>query len=75
MDEKETISFVLPSSNIKYEDCDTTVESFRRALDNFFENTRDKKQERNTSLKSTLYWLASYADNNDVDKIVLPKCP
>lgn len=75
MDEKETISFVLPSSNIKYEDCDTTVESFRRALDNFFENTRDKKQERNTSLKSTLYWLASYADSNDVDKIVLPKCP
>ncbi len=75
MDEKETIPFVLPSSNVKYEDCDTTVESFRRALDNFFENTREKKQERNTSLKSTLHWLASYADSNDVDKIILPKCP
>lgn len=75
MDEKETIPFVLPSSNIKYEDCDTTVESFRRALDDFFENTREKKQDRTTSLKSTLYWVASYADNNDLNKIVLHKCP
>ena len=75
MDEKETIPFVLPSSNIKYEDCDTTVESFRRALDNFFEQTRETKHDRKTSLKATLYWVASYADKNDIDKIVLHKCP
>lgn len=42
MDEKETIPFVLPSSNVKYEDCDTTVESFRRALDDFLKNKRIK---------------------------------
>lgn len=75
MDEKETIPFVLPSSNVKYEDCNTTVESFRRALDGFFENTRETKHDRNSSLKSTLFWVASYADNNDIDKIVLHKCP
>lgn len=75
MDEKETIPFVLPSSNIKYEDCDTTVESFRRALDDFFEQTRETKYDRKTSLKATLYWVASYADKNDIDKIVLHKCP
>ena len=71
MDEKETIPFVLPSSNVKYEDCDTTVESFRRALDDFFEKTRESKSDRRTSLKSTLFWLASYADGNDIRKIVI----
>ena len=75
MDEKETVPFVLPSSNIKYGDCETTVESFRKALDDFFEKTRDSKQDRKTSLKSTLFWLASYAENNEPDKIVLHKCP
>lgn len=75
MDEKETIPFVLPSSNVKYEDCDTTVESFRRALDDFFEKTRESESDRSTSLKSTLFWIASYADNNDIDKIILHKCP
>ena len=75
MDEKETIPFVLPSSNVKYEDCDTTVESFRRALDDFFEKTRESKSDRRTSLKSTLFWLASCADGNDISKIVLHKCP
>ncbi len=74
-DEKETITFVLPSSNIKYENCDSTVESFRRALDVFFDKTRESKTDRSTSLKSTLFWLASYSDGNDVDKIVLHKCP
>ena len=50
LNERETISFVLPSSNIKYADCETTKESFRRALDFFFEKIREDLQNRNTSL-------------------------
>lgn len=75
LNERETISFVLPSSNIKYADCETTKESFRRALDFFFEKIREDQQNRNTSLKSTLFWLASYSGKNEKNKIVLPKCP
>ena len=68
MDKKETISFVLPSSNVRYGDCETTVESFRKAMEDFFDKTREN-EDRQTSLKSTLFWLASYADNNDINKI------
>ena len=74
MDKKETISFVLPSSNVRYGDCETTVESFRKAMEDFFDKTREN-EDRQTSLKSTLFWLASYADNNDINKIILHKCP
>ena len=41
-DENENIPFVLPSSNVKYEDCETTVESFRRALDVFLKQHEKK---------------------------------
>ncbi len=75
IDEKESIPFVLPSSNVKYKDCKNTVESFRRALNDFFDKIREAKDDISTSLKSTLFWIASYADGNDANKIVLHKCP
>lgn len=63
-DEKETITFVLPSSNVKYKDACTTRESFRLALDEYFESIREDKADRNTSLKSTLFWLSSFSRYN-----------
>ena len=74
-DEKETITFVLPSSNIKYKDAETTRESFRLALDEHFENIREDISDRNTSLKSTLFWLSSLRKDGKRDKIILHKCP
>ena len=74
-DEKEAITFVLPSSNIKFKDAETTKESFRLALDDYFENIREDKADRNTSLKSTLFWLASLRENGQPNKIKLHKCP
>ena len=74
-DEKETITFVLPSSNIKYKDADTTSESFRLALDEYFENIREDKADRKTSLKSTLFWLSSFRKDGKSNKIILHKCP
>jgi hypothetical protein len=74
-DEKETITFVLPSSNVKYKDADTTRESFRLALDEYFESIREDKTDRNTSLKSTLFWLSSFRKEGKTNKIILHKCP
>lgn len=74
-DEKEAIAFVLPSSNIRYKDANTTIESFRLALDEFFENIKEDKSDRNTSLKSTLFWLSSLRKDGKSNKIILHKCP
>ena len=75
LNEKESISFVLPSSNIKYKTCETTKESFREAIDDYFENIREEQTDRSTSLKETLFWLASYRNKSEKDVIVLHKCP
>lgn len=74
-DEKETITFVLPSSNVKYKDADTTRESFRLALDEYFESIREDNDDRDTSLKSTLFWLSSIRKKEKTNKIILHKCP
>lgn len=70
-DEKETITFVLPSSNVKYKDADTTRESFRLALDEYFESIREDNDDRDTSLKSTLFWLSSIRKKEKTNKIIL----
>lgn len=74
-DENESLVFVLPSCNIKYKDTKNTKESFRLALDEFFENFRDDINDRKTSLKETLFWLFSYRKINNDNKIILHKCP
>lgn len=71
----EAYSFVLPSTNIVYDDCDDVQESFRRALDEQFDKLRDREDDPNTSLKSTLIKLASYLDDCDENAIKLSKCP
>lgn len=75
VDEHESITFVLPSSNIKYKDTNTTRNGFRLALDECFENIREDKNDRNTSLKSTLFWLSSFRNDGARDRIILHKCP
>lgn len=72
---KESYSFVLPSTNIIYDDCDDVQESFRRALDEQFDRLRDKKDDQNTSLKTTLFKMASYLDGCDANRVMLSKCP
>lgn len=74
-EEKETITFVLPSSNIKYKNAETTRESFRLALDEYFENIREDKADRNTNLKTTLFWLSELRKDGQSNKIVLHQCP
>ena len=58
----EAYSFVLPSTNIVYDDCEDVQESFRKALDEQFDKLRDKSDDPNTSLKTTLFKMASYLD-------------
>ncbi len=71
----EAYSFVLPSTNIVYDDCEDVQESFRRALEEQFDNLRDKADDPNTSLKTTLFKMASYLDGCDANRVVLSKCP
>lgn len=71
----ESYSFVLPSTNIVYDDCDDVQESFRRALDEQFDRLRDKKDDQNTSLKNTLFKMASYLEGCDTERVMLSKCP
>lgn len=71
----ESYSFVLPSTNIVYDDCDDVQESFRRALDEQFDRLRDKKDDPNTSLKTTLLKMASYLEGSDANRIKLSTCP
>ena len=71
----ETYSFVLPSINMRYDGCDDVQESFRKALDEQFDRLRDKKDDPNTSLKTTLLKMASYLEGCDEEKIKISKCP
>ena len=71
----EAYSFVLPSTNIVYDDCEDVQESFRRALDEQFDKLRAKEEDPNTSLKSTLIKMASYLEGCDATKIKISKCP
>lgn len=71
----DSYSFVLPSTNIIYDDCESVQESFRKALDEQFDKLRDDKDDPNTSLRSTLFKMASYLDGCDENKIRLSKCP
>ncbi|MBR4324463.1 MAG: DNA double-strand break repair nuclease NurA [Bacteroidales bacterium] len=70
----EAYTFVLPSTNIVIDDCDDVQESFRAALEEQFDKLRDREDDPNTSLKSTLFKMASYLDGCDKNKIRV-KCP
>ena len=72
---KEAYTFVLPSTNIVLDDCNGVQESFRMALDEQFDKLRDKEDDPNSSLKATLFKMASYLEGSNQDRIKLSKCP
>jgi hypothetical protein len=71
----EEIIAVLPCSNMSYKHQKTTRDGFRLALEEFFEKTLTEKNDSNFSLKQTLFWLSSFRNDNNENKIILHKCP
>ena len=73
--EKEEIMAVLPCSNISYKKQQSAKDSFRLALEDFFESIKTKNGNNEYTLKETLFWLCSLRENCDAEKIILHKCP
>lgn len=73
--EKEEIMAVLPCSNISYKKQLSVKDSFRLALEDFFDSIKTKSGDKEYTLKETLFWLASLRDKCDDEKIFLHKCP
>lgn len=71
----EAYSFVLPSTNILYDDCENVQESFRKALDEQFDRKRDNPNDPKSSLRETLFRMASYLKDCNSEEIKLDKCP
>ena len=71
----DAYSFVLPSTNIIYDDCEDVQESFRKALDEQFDRKRDNENNPNSSLRETLFRMASYLKDCNSEEIKLDKCP
>jgi hypothetical protein len=72
-------TFALPSSNMLYKDQKTVRESFRLALDEMLYDFRTDPSDSKTSLRATLFLLASYRTKdmatNSRDKLILHACP
>ncbi|MFA5655597.1 MAG: hypothetical protein WDA37_02510 [Dysgonamonadaceae bacterium] len=72
-------TFSLPSSNMLYKDQKTVRESFRLVLDEMLYDFRTDPLDSKTSLRSTLFLLASYRTGdmatNSRDKLFLHACP
>lgn len=73
--EKEEIMAVLPCSNVSYKKQPSAKDSFRLALEDFFDSKKTIIGDKEYTLKETLFWLASFKDKCDEEKIVLHKCP
>ena len=73
--EKEEIMAVLPCSNVSYKKQLSTKDSFRLALEDFFDSIKTKSGDNEYTLKETLFWLCSLREKCDEEKIVLHKCP
>ncbi len=71
----ESYTFVLPSTNIVYDNCENVQDSFRQALDEQFDKFRSEKENPNSSLRSTLYTLSTFLEGCSSEKIKLTKCP
>lgn len=79
--EKATSStvFALPSSNVQYGGKESVRDGFRLALDNYLFKYRNNPNDTRTSLRTTLFKLASYRTGSnctDSDKeLILHQCP
>jgi hypothetical protein len=73
------VTFVFPSSNIRFGDEKSVRDGFRLALDKGLYDFRNDPINPKTSLRTTLFKLASYrSDEHGSDKddvIILHKCP
>ncbi len=75
------ITFTLPSANIRRAGEKSVRESFRAVVDEMFADNRTRMRENdpNTSLRTTLFLLASLRPDKmgsgDISKIRLHKCP
>lgn len=76
----DALTFTLPGSNIKWKGYSTVRDSFRAAVDAQLadEKTRFQAQDPKTSLRTTLFHLASRRDKlgtHDPTKLQIHKCP
>ena len=74
-----SMTFIFPSSNIVTKGTANLRDSFRRELDKQLLKNRTKENEYKTSLRTTLFYLASLRPEGrgtgDVNKIKIYKCP
>jgi len=74
-----SITFALPSSNIRYKDKLSVRDGFRLALDEALYDVRTNPSDPSTSLRNTLFLLAAYRTGDFAppknNTIVLHKCP
>lgn len=79
--EKATSStvFALPSSNMQYGGKESVRDGFRLALDNYLFKYRSNPSDIKTSLRTTLFKLASYRTGSNYtdsdNELILHKCP
>ena len=73
--DREEIMAVLPCSNVSYKKQFSARDSFRLALEDFFESIKVRSGGNEYTLKETLFWLCSLRDKCDNEKIILHKCP
>lgn len=78
-DNNSSITFVMPSSNIVLRGKGNVRDSFRYAMDRHLLDSRTCKDDYKTSLRSTLFHLASIRTGElgteQQDKLKLHKCP
>ena len=74
-----SLTFTLPSSNLRYKGEESVRDGFRKALDEALYNCRFIDSDSTTSLRTTLFYLAALRSTNEAattfDKMKLYKCP
>jgi hypothetical protein len=81
LDKSDSLKFILPSANICWNGQNSVVNSFRAAVDKhlYGEKTRFDTNDPKTSLRTTLFYLASKRPSDmgtgDVNKLKIHKCP
>ena len=73
--DREEIMAVLPCSNVSYKKQFSARDSFRLALEDFFDSIKVRSGGNEYTLKETLFWLCSLREKCDNEKIILHKCP
>ncbi|MGA2226831.1 MAG: zinc ribbon domain-containing protein, partial [Syntrophobacteraceae bacterium] len=78
MENRGSLHFVFPSSNLKYKSCSSVAEGFRKALHDWLSHPRTALNSRD-SIESTLFFLASMRPDkmatNDPRFLKIHSCP